>query len=131
MSFDGFKFDHYGECEYTLVTPRTIGISGYPTFELKGKLSKNSPLETISFLRELTLTYQESTYQLKQKGVVLVNTERVYPPYSDAEGTYIRQTTDQTVSASNHTTTVFNLNLFCCYFYIRILPSYDWTLNLR
>ena len=100
LSFDGLKFDHYGECEYTLVSPHTIGISGYPNFELKGKIVKNSPLDTVSFMREVTLKYKGSTYQLKQKGVVLVNTEKVHPPYSDDVGVHISHMIGHTVSKS-------------------------------
>ncbi|XP_071830391.1 IgGFc-binding protein-like [Apostichopus japonicus] len=101
LSFDGLKFDHYGECEYTLVSPHSIGISGYPNFELKGKIAKNSPLEAVSFMREVTLKYQGSTYQLKQDGVVLVNGERVRPPYSHNKGVYISQILGHTIFNTN------------------------------
>lgn len=89
LSFDGIEFDHFGECEYTLLKPLDVGATGHPDFELIGRLIKNSPVQKVSFMREVKLRFQGNVYRLKQGRTVFVNEEIVHLPYMDNQGVRI------------------------------------------
>lgn len=86
-------YDFQGDCEYTLLKP----CDDLPDFELIGNNIKRSPTARVAYLREIRLVFEGKTYELLQRGKVLVNQEMVPLPYNDDQGVHILQSLPSTV----------------------------------
>ncbi|XP_041471228.1 zonadhesin-like [Lytechinus variegatus] len=65
-SFDGKRFDFQGDCEYTLLKPRSPETDELPDFHLYGNNVRSSPSSRVSILRQIFLTYNGTTFSVGQ-----------------------------------------------------------------
>ncbi|PIK34073.1 putative zonadhesin, partial [Apostichopus japonicus] len=79
ITFDELKYDFQGDCEYTLVGD-CQGDSD-SLFELIGDNVKQRPSDSVSYLRELRLIYEDVEYTLLRNFDVRVNGLTITPPY--------------------------------------------------
>ncbi|KAJ8038778.1 IgGFc-binding protein [Holothuria leucospilota] len=84
-TFDGLKYDFQGDCEYTMVEECNTTSS----FEVIANNVKNKPSDPVAYVREVRLVYEDSVYEIKYGGDVLVNGTQRMLPYQDAAGVSI------------------------------------------
>ena len=97
VTFDTFKHNFQGDCEYTIVRPCGTR-EDLDDFHIWGDNVKIRPSHAVSYLRKVVLEMNGTSYALMQNREVLVNDVKRTPPLNYPNGVTIRSDYSYAVS---------------------------------